>query len=382
MILHYSKWITVPQTQNLITFALYFSFLKTVKRKSRWLSKAKVRRWDMCPEPTEFALDWLFDRINLDPQSQIKHVDTKKNSQTWKPSPTSWTFQHFLVAISVQLTTLKPCRRCLYKKDNQGEENRCGGEIKTDEEFSVEDCRSVSNSTGFECIPPAWDTQSTKFQFGPRQYGETRCERFEWKHSIELSSVTSRWKSEHQNGETRGGNDKETHLYKIVSPRHGDIQENVGQFEKVYSNVRRKLGRQPEDDMLEIDVNAMILGNVYAATMQASVHLGENYRDNFTSHQEQGLRKGQAVVQYFTEVDPESRWRIKLFWFSTIKRGLGRENWEHREFNCIDGEPIEFECNFSEDYITAFASRDAKDDGGEQNSAWTVRTSNHLHVDV
>ena len=28
------------------------------------------------------ALDWLFDRINLDPKIQIKHIDTKTNSQT------------------------------------------------------------------------------------------------------------------------------------------------------------------------------------------------------------------------------------------------------------------------------------------------------------
>ena len=29
------------------------------------------------------ALDWLFDRINLDPKTKIKHVDTKK--PTCKP---------------------------------------------------------------------------------------------------------------------------------------------------------------------------------------------------------------------------------------------------------------------------------------------------------
>ena len=28
-------------------------------------------------------LDWLFDRINLDPKIQIKYIDTKKNSLTF-----------------------------------------------------------------------------------------------------------------------------------------------------------------------------------------------------------------------------------------------------------------------------------------------------------
>ena len=31
----------------------------------------------MYPEPHRVALDWLFDRINLDPKIQIKYVDTK-----------------------------------------------------------------------------------------------------------------------------------------------------------------------------------------------------------------------------------------------------------------------------------------------------------------
>ena len=31
------------------------------------------------------ALDWLFDRINLDSKIQIKYIDTKTNSQTFLP---------------------------------------------------------------------------------------------------------------------------------------------------------------------------------------------------------------------------------------------------------------------------------------------------------
>ena len=46
----------------------------------------------------------------------------------------------------------------------------------------------------------------------------------------------------------------------------------VGHLEKVYSNVRRKIGRQPEDDMPELDVNMMIMGIFMSATMKAVVH--------------------------------------------------------------------------------------------------------------
>ena len=40
------------------------------------------------------------------------------------------------------------------QEEKPGEEERvkCGCEIETNDEFSVEDCESVSNSTGCECI--------------------------------------------------------------------------------------------------------------------------------------------------------------------------------------------------------------------------------------
>ena len=54
----------------------------------------------------------------------------------------------------------------------------------------------------------------------------------------------------------------------------------VGHLEEVYSDVRQKFGRQPEDDMLEIDVNMVIWGIFMSATMKAAVHLGQYYQEN------------------------------------------------------------------------------------------------------
>ena len=69
---------------------------------------------------------------------------------------TSWVFRCSLAAISVQFSTLKPCRRGKCKKKAWRRRTWCC-EIEMNDEFSVEDCRSVSNSTGFECISqPGW----------------------------------------------------------------------------------------------------------------------------------------------------------------------------------------------------------------------------------
>ena len=75
------------------------------------------------------------------------------------------------------------------QEEKPEEEGRTVAKPKPMMSFSVEDCQSVSNSAGFECMSQTGDTPSTKFEFRLYRYGETRFERFERKHSIEFSSV-------------------------------------------------------------------------------------------------------------------------------------------------------------------------------------------------
>ena len=116
-------------------------------------------------------------------------------------------------------------KRLMQEKNNQEKKNVFFAKSKTCEGFIVKDCRSVSNRTGFECILQSRDAQNTKFEFGPHWHGETRDEMFQWKHSIEFSSVTFRCKYELQYGETRDGNDKEIHINNIISSQFWGIPE-------------------------------------------------------------------------------------------------------------------------------------------------------------
>ena len=80
------------------------------------------------------ALDWLFDRINLDPKIQIKYIDTKNNSQTyWQTgrfTRDEWNHLCFCPtsAISVPPMDLKWCRKehkkMQVKKESQQNQNR------------------------------------------------------------------------------------------------------------------------------------------------------------------------------------------------------------------------------------------------------------------
>ena len=63
------------------------------------------------------ALDWLFDRINLDPKIQIEYIDTKTNSQTSQPKEISHVMNgiicclYSISAISVLQFALKQWRK-------------------------------------------------------------------------------------------------------------------------------------------------------------------------------------------------------------------------------------------------------------------------------
>ena len=51
----------------------------------------------------------------------------------------------------------------------------------------------------------------------------------------------------------------------------------VSYMDKVYSIVRRTYDRGPKDEMKGLNVNAAIWGMFMNTTLQAAVHLGEDY---------------------------------------------------------------------------------------------------------
>ena len=70
-------WIMCPQPHTLLKVSLSCTISKTTKLSSRWSSKDEVQQWDKVSRTHRVALDWLFDRIHLEPKIHIKYVDTK-----------------------------------------------------------------------------------------------------------------------------------------------------------------------------------------------------------------------------------------------------------------------------------------------------------------
>ena len=64
----------------------------------------------------------------------------------------------------------------------------------------------------------------------------------------------------------------------------------VPHLEKVFSNVRQRYGRKPRDKMKDIDAKAIIWGMFMSVTLQAAVHLGNDYAENEHSIENQPKR--------------------------------------------------------------------------------------------
>ena len=64
----------------------------------------------------------------------------------------------------------------------------------------------------------------------------------------------------------------------------------VPHMNKVFSIVRQTYGRSPTDDLKDLDVNTAIWGIFMSVTLQAAVHLGQDYTENLRSTKNQPLK--------------------------------------------------------------------------------------------
>ena len=127
--------------------------------QDRWSWREEVLQWDMFPEPTEVALDWLLDRINLDPQIQIKYIDTKNQLADilTKGNFTRDEWKHLFVFVQHQPFQFhqlswsdveKNARRCRWRMSRS--------KIKVNGEFGLAIQRKGSKRACLDCIRKPW----------------------------------------------------------------------------------------------------------------------------------------------------------------------------------------------------------------------------------
>ena len=75
--LNWAMLIMSCRTRSFTELARCCTSLRIPKPWLKWSLKEGVPQWDMYPDPHRVALDWLCDRINLNPKIQVKCVNTK-----------------------------------------------------------------------------------------------------------------------------------------------------------------------------------------------------------------------------------------------------------------------------------------------------------------
>ena len=111
---------------NLRVKKLYGMRLKTMKQWSKWSLNEGVLTMRHVSRTHRVALDWLFDRINLDSKIQIKYIDTKNQLAYIK---TKWNFtrdewNHLLSLFNISHFSSTVCSAAMAKRIQQesGEE--------------------------------------------------------------------------------------------------------------------------------------------------------------------------------------------------------------------------------------------------------------------
>ena len=111
------------------------------------------------------ALDWLFDRINLDSKFQIKYIDTKNQLADILTSGnfTRDEWKHLLNFFSIGHFSSTVCSAAMAKRIQQVRRRTSHGKIKTYDEFDSED---AFGRVVFNFIKPredlAWMSRSLK----------------------------------------------------------------------------------------------------------------------------------------------------------------------------------------------------------------------------
>ena len=220
------------------------------------------------------------------PKIQIKYVDTKNqlaDMLTFSVCSTSRTFHILHLATSAQFTTSNHVERAETARKTRRKPGENERVVETSKPMRNLVSKTVHKS-------PTALSSSAFYSLGTRKAKSphldlTSTEKFVSRDSSENTASSVRARRSDVNLSSRAGKPAAETAKNPIGTRfsHHNMTISrifVGHLEKVYSNVRQKLGRQPGDDMPEIDVNMMIWRIFTSATKKAAVHLGQDYQDS------------------------------------------------------------------------------------------------------
>ena len=75
----------------------------------------------------------------------------------------------------------------------------------------------------------------------------------------------------------------EIHMQTTRLDHHNLQVTDYGYVEKVFTNLRRKLNRTEDDEMLDLKTNVLTWGLFMSTTVTSAIHFGLEYDENLTA---------------------------------------------------------------------------------------------------
>ena len=244
------------------------------------------------------ALDWLFDRINLDPKIQIRYIDTKHQLADILTAGnfTRDEWNNFLHLLNISQFSSTCCTKNFILISSSTMAKRI--QDQKEERVVSKSRPAVMNMSSYFVATSSSAASSpiiSKSQEMPIASGKP-----ESRMSVEPSSVDAASTSQvrlvdaylgglmeeqrrdpsHQaeeNSEGSGNPAAGTWYYLHISP------DTSHYMEAVFSMVRKIYGKQPGDPMKDLDVNLAIWRMFMNTTLRAAVHLGIDHDTNLRS---------------------------------------------------------------------------------------------------
>ena len=243
------------------------------------------------------SLDYLFDRINLGPEIQIKYVDFKnqlaniliKSSFTrdeWHHLLRYWNIMFFSMFFCSHFHTNRKQSVMSKRAQEKYSERGVGSDESETNEFDVKEspeCEERS-SARFE-----WSKQSAKYQS---------------KSNNVFPRETTRWYSSFQHQETGTRRGYPIRKTEVTLPQHADLRSSIP-WESLQESAKKLnlAGDAPVIGIEALKTNVLIWWLFISTTMEVVIHLGSNYVENFGSIQEHELRVTSEFIRYHSEVD-------------------------------------------------------------------------------
>ena len=247
------------------------------------------------------ALDWLFDRINLDPKIQIKYIDTKNQLADilTKGKFTRDEWNHLLCLFHISHFSSINSLEAMSKRTQEdvGEErvtaksrpmmnlvsryrvrdpnvlastaSESPGNTKSDSQNVPLSSLNVQRTSTERSVLGARSSNYSEWNIDDRWTSQV------WKYG-EMSN-TSTGRPVHDKFVIDDEMDSDTATESNLSPRSRSF------LNRVNDRLRKMLDRSPDDAMQDIDKRSIIWFMVLSSTFEAPVFMGKDHSDNLQS---------------------------------------------------------------------------------------------------